>query len=184
MKFEVEQKFPVTDLRAVEQKLKALGAVISGTQLEADVYYRHPARDFSQTDEALRIRTVGLSGYITYKGPKVDTTTKTRREIELPLTLDDEGIGPWRRLIEALSFTPVAEVRKHRRKATVRWNSRKVNVSLDEVQDLGEFVELELVAVADHVEREKAVIRSLAEELGLFSSERRSYLELVMAAKG
>ena len=44
-----------------------------------------PCRDFAQTDEALRIRTVGDTSFVTYKGPKLDATTKTRRELELPL---------------------------------------------------------------------------------------------------
>ncbi len=83
MPIEVEVKFPVPDLAAVQSQLEGLGATPSQAVEEIDVYYRHPARDFAATDEALRIRRVGPANRITYKGPKVDPTTKTRQEIEL-----------------------------------------------------------------------------------------------------
>lgn len=180
-RMEVEQKFPVNDLAAVESRLKALGAELSDPKREVDLYYAHPARDFAATDEALRIRRRGGAGFITYKGPKIDATTKTRREIDLPLPEGPEGCGPWAALLEALGFRPVAEVGKDRRKALVTWEGRRVEVSLDRVDQVGAFVELELVTDAAEVAAAKARIASLAERLGLSGSERRSYLELLLA---
>jgi len=81
MQYEVEQKFPVSDMPALQERLIALGATIGETQVEVDLYFGHPARDFSKTDEALRIRRIGAKNCITYKGPKIDITTKTRCEI-------------------------------------------------------------------------------------------------------
>jgi adenylate cyclase, class 2 len=74
----------------------------------------------------------------------------------------------------------VGEVRKSRRKAHVLWQGRRVEVSLDEVDRLGNFAELELVVEPEGVEAAKACIISLAERLGLERSERRSYLELLI----
>lgn len=180
MKYEVEQKYPVADLAAIEAGLAEIGAAVSETRVEVDVYYAHPARDFAATDEALRIRRVGSTSSITYKGPKVDKTTKTRREIELPLGTSEEGFTAWAGLLEALGFTPVGEVRKRRRKAWASWQGRSVEVSLDEVTRLGTFVELELVVEADDVEGAKACIASLAERLGLSAAERRGYLDMLL----
>ncbi|NLF07386.1 MAG: CYTH domain-containing protein, partial [Pirellulaceae bacterium] len=59
MRYEVELKYPVSDIVAVEAQLTVLGASISAGQVEVDVYFAHPARDFAQTDEALRIRRKG-----------------------------------------------------------------------------------------------------------------------------
>ena len=182
MKYEVEQKFPVADLASVEAKLAAFAATVSEPQCEVDLYYAHPARDFATTDEALRIRRAGPSSYITYKGPKLDTTTKTRREIELPLSPTAETAAGWEALLEALGFTPVAEVRKHRRKAIIPWQGRRIVASLDEVEQVGTFVELELPADDDDLEPAKACIASLAEALGLSGGERRSYLELLLSS--
>lgn len=179
MKYEVEQKFPVADMAAVEAKLAALGAGVEGRQSQIDHYFAHPARDFARTDEALRIRRTDRSNCITYKGPKVDQTTKTRREIELPLAMEEGQVAEWEALLEALGFTPVAEVSKHRRKAAVQWQGRRVKVALDEVVELGSFVELELYVDEEDVESARACIASLAAALGLSRSERRSYLELL-----
>jgi adenylate cyclase class 2 len=180
MQYEVEQKFPVADLEAVEGRLAALGAEIAAAEEEVDLYFAHPARDFAATDEALRLRQKGPRGYITYKGPKIDAVTKTRREIELPLTEAAGGLSDWRSLLEALGFRPVGEVRKSRRKALVPWQGRRVEVSLDAVEHLGTFVELELMAGAEEVAAARASIAALAGELGLTGGERRSYLELLL----
>lgn len=181
MKYEVEQKFPVSDVAALEAKLTAIGATICGPRPEVDLYFAHPARDFAQSDEALRIRRQGPSNSITYKGPKIDQTTKTRREIELSLAPGEDSARAWTGLLEALGFSPVAEVRKLRRKVDVSWQGRRVEGSLDEVERLGSFAELELIVDQEEVEPAKACIASLAEKLGLTESQRRSYLELLLA---
>jgi adenylate cyclase class 2 len=157
-----------------------LGATTAGCREEADLYFTHPARDFARTDEALRLRRRGEVNLITYKGPKIDSATKTRSEIELPLEPGQASLGSWRALLEALGFQGVAEVRKSRRKMHVPWQGRSVEASLDTVEHLGTFVELELIAEADGLEPAKACILSLAQTLGLTASERRSYLELLL----
>jgi adenylate cyclase class 2 len=179
MAYEVEMKFPVADMRALEARLAGLGAKVSPPQSEVDVYFAHPARDFAQTDEALRIRRQGSANFITYKGPKIDATTKTRREIDLPLPPGQQAAATWTSLLEALGFSAVGEVQKIRRKAHVDWQGGRVEASLDEVQRLGLFVELELVVEPAEVEAAKACIASLAEALRLEGGERRSYLELL-----
>ena len=61
-----------------------------------DTYYQHPCRDFSRTDEALRIRVRRFNGhfeaFLTYKGPKIDEVSKTREEIEA--MVEDEELVP------------------------------------------------------------------------------------------
>jgi adenylate cyclase class IV len=54
---------------------------------------------------------------------------------------------------------------------------------LDDVDQLGTFVELELVTSRDDIEPAKAILRSLADALGLAGGERRSYLELLLARR-
>ena len=79
MSYEVELKFAVANLPAFAKRLIDLDIPIAPVEEETDVYFAHPARDFAVTDEALRLRQKGAEGYITYKGPKIDPTTKTRR---------------------------------------------------------------------------------------------------------
>jgi len=180
MAYEVEMKFPAPDRATLKARLAGLGATIAAPQSEVDVYFAHPARDFANSDEALRIRRKGSANFITYKGPKIDALTKTRREIDLPLPPGEPTAQAWTALLEALGFTAVGEVRKSRRKADVDWQGRSVEVSLDEVDRLGFYVELELIAEADDLDAARANIVSLAEALGLEGGERRSYLELLL----
>jgi adenylate cyclase class 2 len=180
MLYEVELKYAVGDVAELEKRLGELGAAIAAAQAESDLYFAHPCRDFRQTDEALRIRRKGEKNYVTYKGPKIDPTTKTRREIDLPVLPGDEMNLNWQALLEAVGFQPVAEVRKRRRKAKIVWQGREVEGSLDEVEGVGSYFELELIADADGLDAAKSCITSLAEKLGLQKSERRSYLELML----
>ena len=180
MKYEVEQKHPVSNFSLVEAKLIEMGATIGPPQEELDLYVNHPVRNFAETDEALRIRCRGGMTLITYKGPKIDKTTKTRQEIELPLGAQPETASQWRELLEVLSFTAVAEVRKSRRKVGVDWRGETVTLTLDDVHNVGTFIELELEADEEGVERAKSQLAALAGELSLVDSERRSYLELLL----
>jgi adenylate cyclase, class 2 len=179
MKYEVEMKFPVSDMAALESRLAAMHIDVGRPQLELDVYFSHPARDFAVTDEALRIRRKGQQNFITYKGPKIDTTTKTRREIDLPLPNDEESAQAWSGLLESLGFSPVAEVCKSRRKFHAEWQNQQVEGSLDHIDQLGNYAELELVVAPEDLDMARQCVASLAQTLGLTNSERRSYLELL-----
>jgi adenylate cyclase class 2 len=184
MTFEVEQKFRVLDIEEFHRRLDEQGVALGAAQTQIDGYFNHPARDFARTDEALRIRSVGDRNFITYKGPKIDTITKTRREIELPLAIGGDAVERFGELLLALGFRPVGEVRKQRRDAILPIDGRAVEVAYDEVEGLGAFVELECMADEAEIATAKEAIAKLATRLGLKQNERRSYLELLLAARG
>ena len=73
-------------------------------------------------------------------------------------------------------------VAKRRRPARVPWQGTEVEVAIDRVAGLGDFIELELQASQGEVPLARAVIESLARELGCTNAERRSYLELLLGA--
>jgi len=179
-RYEVEQKFWVDDLAALRRQLLERGIVLDPPLEESDHYFAHPARDFVQTDEALRIRNKQGKVFLTYKGPKLDLPTKTRHEIELPLGEGEPVVLQWRSLLETLGFRPVAEVRKRREKGRIPHADRIVEISLDDVVGLGTFAELEVVVDADDLAQAQTVIISLAGLLGLSKVERRSYLSLLL----
>jgi adenylate cyclase class 2 len=181
MMFEVEQKFPVEDLADIESRLASAGATFTDAVVQVDRYFAHPMRDFAQTDEAIRIRQVGDANFITYKGPKIDATTKTRKEIELPLHNGAEHAEQWVSLLDALGFSPVAVVSKRRRHAHIAWQDAEIEIALDQVRDLGNFVELEVRADDETLDAAKSKVQSLADELGLSGSEQLSYLEMLLA---
>lgn len=181
---EVELKFPAADPHSVHGAVQGLGLAMGEEQEQVDRYFNHPGRDFAATDEALRLRSVGEANYITYKGPRLDVAAKTRREIELALTSGPQAAADWCELLATLGFQHVADVRKVRRKARLAWQGFEIEIALDRVAELGTFVELEAEAEADSLHQAQAAVCSLAERLGLAGAERRSYLELLLAARG
>ena len=184
MAYEVECKYRMADRAALLDRVKQLGGKFGEAELQVDTYYSHPCRDFAQTDEALRIRRVDHKAYITYKGPKVDQKTKTRKEIELELVGDAQGVLDHATLLEALGFRPVAKVTKKRKTADIVWQDRDVEISLDDVDSVGKFVELETAGDDDSLDAARRSLGTLAEKLGLQDGERRSYLELLLSRGG
>jgi adenylate cyclase class 2 len=184
MAIEVEQKYALSDAPGVEQRLIELGARPAELQGQLDRYYAHPQRDFATTDEALRLRRVAAHNYITYKGPKLDATSKTRREIEIALEPGEETARDADALLRAVGFRPVTEVRKQRQRFWLAWQGYEVEVALDDVAEVGQFVELEIVVDEQDRQQAQAALAALADRLELHNSERRSYLELLLAQRG
>jgi len=184
MKYEVEQKYVVADLSAFAEKLNEVGAPLGEPIEQVDEYFSHPQRDFAQTDEALRIRRVDGSGTVTFKGPKVDTTTKTRREIEVPLGGDQEAVVSMTDLLRALGFSPAVTVRKVRRNSFFDRPGIRIQVAVDDVEGLGGYVEVEVMSDDAGLDAARAAIGDIAQALGLTQIERRSYLELMLEKVG
>ncbi len=187
--YEVEIKFRLLDRSATERRLAEIGARLRTPVAQSDTYFSHPCRDFARTDEALRLRRDGDQVAITWKGPRLDAATKTRREIELPLavggaaaTTPTHALEQWTGLLEAIGFRPVGVVAKTRTPGSVDWQGRAVEVALDAVAGLGDFLEIEIVAMEGDLAAATACLESLAAALGADQRERRSYLELVLAA--
>lgn len=168
---EVEVKARAGNLAEVRQRLHDRGAERVDERREADVYLAHPQRDFAETDEALRVRRTDEEVKLTYKGPRVDETTKTREEIDLAVG----DAGKAEDVMAALGFDPAGRVVKHREV----YELDGMTVVLDQVDGLGCFVEVETVVHEDVDEAREAVL-GLAEQLGLDDRERRSYLELIL----
>ncbi|MDR9381340.1 MAG: class IV adenylate cyclase [Natronomonas sp.] len=175
--YEVELKLRA-DHGELRERLAAIGAEPMGTVTQVDTYYDHPVRDFAETDEALRIRREtdesGESVKVTYKGPLVDSASKTREERQT-------GVGDGETMVailESVGFEPAATVEKARE----RFRCGEYTVTLDRVAGLGEFIEVETEAEEIDPAREGAI--DLLESLGLDPEcgIRRSYLGLLLDA--
>ncbi len=178
---EIEQKFAGADFAAIEQHLQAWGARPGEEQDEADHYFNAPDRDFVRTDEAFRLRRVGQSSCLTYKGPKQAAAVKMRTELEVPLQQGDETAEKMIALLIHLGYRPVTVVRKHRRTYHLQRDGFALTVCLDQVEGLPErYAEVEVVTPPDRQQQAEAVIVRTAQELGLSRVERRSYLGLVL----
>lgn len=160
------------ELKAVEKRLIEEGAHFVNEERQIDTYYNAPDRDFAQTDEALRLRSVGRKNMLTYKGPRFDTASKSRKEVTLSVTRK-----PTEELLSSLGFSKFGQVTKRRR--TYRLGD--ISVSLDDVENLGTFMEIEAVAEEKDFELQEKRVLELLEKLGFSEGDiiRDSYLELI-----
>lgn len=201
MKYEVEMKFRVNDFMPILGEAMNLfnRQVFPGAALvHEDVYYSHPSRNFKETDETLRIRTQYVKmddklsqeqSWLTYKGPKVDKQTKTRLEEEFEFFWADKHKPNLINILNALGFKESGRVKKQRQ----MWGFQLVNDNLkneaarnfschlacDEVENLGKYIELEIVALEEEMELARKAIIWVSERIGLFNIERKSYIELL-----
>ncbi|MDT8358517.1 MAG: class IV adenylate cyclase [Methanomicrobiaceae archaeon] len=171
---EVETKIKVGDHALLKRRLGELGAVFRAAVTQRDRYYCSPLRDFAQTDEALRLRIENGSATVTYKGPKRPSPVgKARKEVSVAISSGEE----FEEILTYLGFLPVAEVKKRREE--FEW--RGAEISLDTVEDLGQFVEIEVLC-EDGQEQAEKVIDSIKDALRLSGPHiPESYLELILA---
>lgn len=175
-------KFRCPDISFMEQLIIKRGAVLQESMTQSDVYYSHPCLDFGRTDEALRIRNTTFSDnqekfYLTYKGAKLsDNAGKSRCEYELPISQPED----MHEILSHMGFGRVDVVKKERRTYLLEG----VEICLDKVTGLGEFVELEVGSDMDNYRVNIETIRTLSRELNLSEEITKSYLELLMEKKG
>ena len=179
---EVEVKYRFADWDGLRAKLAGMGAKLAESRIDTDAYFNAPDRDFAKTDEAVRIRQIGETNCITYKGPKTDTATKTRTEIELTVEPGAEGAETAKRLLTALGYRPVAVGSKNRDVYQLTRAGFALEVCLDDAGAIGKFVELEILAEPEQFEAAKAVVLQTAADFGLTEVERRSYLAMHLQA--
>jgi adenylate cyclase class 2 len=173
---EYEVKIRVADLRPIRSRLDLLGIRRASSLVERDLYFNSPFRDFSRTDEALRIRSTGEGTTLTYKGPKLGLGKVKAREELIATVVPGEAMEG---ILGRLGFTPVAVVEKSRETYPVEGTS----VALDEVKGLGSFVEIEAPAGMEAAGA-VALIGRVRDLLGVEGEETTlSYLELILSTR-
>lgn len=182
---EAEIKIPIDDiLPDIDPKAyitKRLGLPLEEV-FQIDIYFQSPVNDFHETDEALRVRQSKIQDgktfvELTYKGPKTGTEMKIREE----LTIETTNIENTTQILERLGFKPVMEVSKKR----INWQNDMFTLSLDDVEGLGEFIEIEMQSSDSPSKLPQYKTKILEFTQMLFpnwkgKNERQSYLELLM----
>ena len=168
---EVKIKVCCEEIDRIMNVLKNVDAKVLGKYREVDTYLNHPCRDFSKTDEALRIRIFNGKDLceLTYKGPRIyfSERIKVREEVTIKVLRSD--VEDLVRLLKKLGFKEVAKVIKERAKFQVG----EVKIALDKVEKLGCFIEIEFP--------EKTHLEKILETLnikGEFVEE--TYLEMIL----
>lgn len=174
---EVEVKAKIDNFDEIIEKLQKIGAEKTKTEFQKDIYFNSPIVDFAETDEALRIRKTESDGLtetmITYKGPKINSQSKTRKEIEMLIESDEKA----HEILENIGFREVRAVIKNRK----YFEYENFEISLDDVEGLPPYMEIEISLPdgEDYKEAQDSIFQ-LFEKLGIVDGfETTSYLELL-----
>jgi adenylate cyclase class 2 len=139
---EIELKFPVPDIDALQSRLPALGFVLETPRLfESNTLYDTPARILRDSHQILRIRQYGERWVVTHKrhpddeDPAAESSPyKIRIETETSV-----GDGPaLAEVFTRLGYSPVFRYEKYR----TEWSSGSSHLVIDETP-IGTFAELE-----------------------------------------
>ncbi len=171
---EVERKLRSPGNEQVIERLTTIGAEKVSDETHEDVYFIHPCRRFKDTDEALRLRELGGAAELTYKGPRMECShAKAREEV----TIDVGDTLSLRRILERLGFTELATIRKRR----VSFALDKLMIAVDDVEGIGQFVEIELMT--EDPSRAKQLIDTAMEGLLLGEDVETTYLEMFLKGR-
>lgn len=191
---EVEIKVKITDPELMRKHFIEKQGIYKFSLTHEDTYFNMPngLRDFKKTDEALRLRKSikfiknnyaedqESEVYFTYKGKKIDNSTKTREEIDLKI----EDYGKMKRILSLLGFKEVLSVKKERELFKFEYENYSIEALIDYLPVLNQhFIEVEYLT--DSSEKIEEIKEVLFDFLSLFNikredSVRKSYLELVI----
>ncbi|MDH3253410.1 MAG: class IV adenylate cyclase [Acidobacteriota bacterium] len=158
---ERELKFSCSDLNTLRERLQDAEAERQSASLFEDNMIYDRRGELAEGGRLLRLRLVGKSACLTYKGPaSFDGGLKIREERETEIANAEE----LRAILDHLGYTRTQRYQKYREE----WRLGGVTICLDRTP-IGEFVEFEGSAAA-----------ALARRLGLDpdAAERRSYLKI------
>ena len=175
---EVETKLKINNIKRMIERISGLKGEYKGEKTELDLYFDHPDIRIFRSGSALRVRDANGVCLLTYKGPKKDDETTSREEIEIGI----ESAREMQKILAELGFYVLCEVKKQRKTYLLR----DLVITLDEVEDLGEFIEVEGKASNEEAYmKKKKEIFMLLNELELSSEKisQKSYLEMTLDAK-
>jgi len=181
---EVELKFPLLNHEALVQRLDKIAVREKMNDFLKDVYFTPVHRNFiaeEPTSEWLRIRTnnEGKSS-INYKDyDKKKNGANTVHCDEFETEVGSERV--LEKIFGRLDFREICVVEKKRS----TWNFKDVEIAIDDVKDLGWFIELECKGSFSSIEEAKKHLYSVVKELDAELGEQdfKGYPKLLIEKK-
>ncbi len=173
MEIEIKAKFE--DRGAIESRLRELGAVEEKQKHQIDEYYNHPSRDTRKTKEYIRLRYKPGSkqGVFAYH---VNLQDGVNREHEV--SVDD--IAVFKQILSGFGF-PILGVIDKQRKV---YSLDSFTITIDEVKDIGNFVEIEVDGSEYEISEKKEECAKMLEKLGISRDAIRNDIWLCDIATG
>ncbi|EET89768.1 MAG: class IV adenylate cyclase [Candidatus Micrarchaeales archaeon] len=170
---EQEIRLIVNDFKDVKNRIVSAGAVLESSKTQYDTYYgsiramRALGKSF-----ILRVRKSGSSNFLTFKG----ATGKEGYYEEYETRIANGKSAA--KIIERSGFEKIIFVKKHRE--LYRYKNSTIN--LDSVDELGNFVEIEIISEKNADKRLNSIIKEL--RLEEYKSIRKGYVSLLLEKNG
>jgi len=155
---EIEIKATFDNKEEIKQALKDLQAQEEKVKHQIDEYYNHPSRDTRETNEYIRLRynfgeNTGVFEY------HINIADGVNKEFEVPV----EDIKTFKQILENLNFPLLGIIDKNRE----TFKLDEFTITLDEVKDIGNFLEIEIDGEESEIEIKRARCIELLEKIGL-----------------
>jgi adenylate cyclase class 2 len=164
---EIELKFPLLEIGGLVERLDSVAKRIRFKESQKDTYYIPPHRNFLEAkpvSEWLRLRETAKGASLNYKnwhnhqGAKAISCDEFETMVE-----NTEAI---RFILGSLDFREIAVVEKTRNS----WLYKDAEISIDDVRELGIFLELELKTghsgTKDAKERLMVILKEIGAQVG------------------
>lgn len=158
--FEIEFKFRVKDKKKIDNTFKKLNCKFSELHQCDHIYVKNGINDFNipSGENVLRIREQNGVNYITLK--------QRLNHLEYETIVEDSNVI--NNIFITLGYHKLVEVDKYRKET----NIKGFNITVDEVDRLGSFVEIEkLTENEEEIENIKDEILKFASELGFYEND-------------
>lgn len=167
---EIEIRAQIHNIKDLAEVLKAEAEFIEAHE-ENDLYLRH-ASDTERT-LILRIRRTSKGSELTFKG-KAKGCDTAWADVDLPLLNPDD----LERLLLSNNYVKVVSINKHR--STFKMGCFEIN--LDEIDDLGDFIEIEGRGTENERNSIEEKIIEILSKLSISNSDiiRRGYVSLML----
>ena len=158
--FEIEFKFRVKDKKKIDNTFKKLNCKFSELHQCDHIYVKNGINNFNILlgENVLRIREQNGVNYITLK--------QRLNHLEYETIVEDSNVI--NNIFITLGYHKLVEVDKYRKET----NIKGFNITVDEVDRLGSFVEIEkLTENEEEIEKIKDEILKFASELGFYEND-------------
>ncbi len=158
---EIEVKFPLKNVEQVVNFLNKFAEKKVENSVQVDTYFTPTHKNFLEPDypfQWLRVRESDKSIVLNYKHFYPENVKKTDYCDEFEAIVNSLVI---KKILERLDFKKMVEVKKERSS----WLYKGVEISVDKIKELGEFIELELTTKFDNPKEAKQYLYNITKEI-------------------
>jgi len=170
MNIEVEIKIAIDNFEEIREKVSTIGKLIKSIH-QIDDYYNPSHKDFlgkkPQPTEWLRLRTNPDKVIFEYDkavNMQADGNYEYAEEYETAISNKEEFI----KILEFLDFKKAVTVDKQRE----YWDCGDLEIALDRINNLGDFIEVEAKGNFDNIEEARKACLSFLNNIGIKNAER------------